>query len=40
MLELPKEDGTSNFKSLDKIDLTKIHVKWIVSADIKKNIVK
>jgi hypothetical protein len=36
MLELPKEDGTSNLKTLDKIDFTKIHAKWIVSANIKK----
>jgi hypothetical protein len=34
MLELPKEGGTSNFKTLQKI-----HAKWIVSANIK-NILK
>jgi hypothetical protein len=39
MLELPKEDGTSNLKTLDKIDFTKIHAKWIVSANTK-NILK
>jgi hypothetical protein len=35
MLELPKEDGISNLKTLDKIDFTKIHAKWIVLANIK-----
>jgi hypothetical protein len=35
MLELPKEDGISNLKTLDKIDFTKLHAKLIVSANIK-----
>jgi hypothetical protein len=35
MLELPKDDGISNLKTLDKIHFTKLHAKWIVSANIK-----
>jgi hypothetical protein len=35
VLELPKEGGISNLKTLDKIDFTKIHAKWILTLKIK-----
>jgi hypothetical protein len=36
MLELPTEDGIYNLKTMDKIDYTKIHAKWVVSANNNK----